>query len=107
MKKLYLLLLSAIAIAPAIHALEPSGSLPVLVINTENHQEIYSKEVYINATYYLDPRGIDGVEAFGSADNPLPLQIKGRGNYTWTFNKKPYRLKLDKKAALLLSLIHI
>lgn len=101
MKKLYLLLLSAIAIAPAIHALEPSGSLPVLVINTENHQEIYSKEVYINATYYLDPRGIDGVEAFGSADNPLPLQIKGRGNYTWTFNKKPYRLKLDKKAALL------
>ncbi|MGM9845854.1 MAG: CotH kinase family protein [Muribaculaceae bacterium] len=100
-EKIYFLFFLTIAVFEAIYALEPSGSLPVLVIDTENHQQIYSKENYINATYYLDPRGCDGVEAFGSAENPLALQIKGRGNYTWTFNKKPYRLKLDKKAALL------
>ena len=30
------------------------------------------------------------------------LQIRGRGNYTWDwFEKKPYRIKLDKKAPLL------
>ena len=42
------------------------------------------------------------MEAFGSEAAPLPLQIRGRGNYTWTgFDKKPYRLKLDKKQALM------
>ncbi len=102
MKKIFLALLSAIAMHPALHAVEPSGTLPVMVIETENRQAIVSKDNYLNATYYLDPRGVEGVEAFGSADNPLPLKIKGRGNYTWwAFNKKPYRIKLDKKAALL------
>lgn len=80
---------------------EPSGSLPVLYINTDGGTPITSKEDYITATYYLDPNGRD-VEAFGSEAEPLPLQIRGRGNYTWTgFDKKPYRLKLDKKAALM------
>ena len=83
-------------------AVEPSGTLPVLVIETENRQPIESKETYIRGNYYLDPKGVEGVEAIGSKDAPLPLQIRGRGNYTWSaFNKKPYRLKLDKKAALL------
>ena len=79
-----------------------SGTLPVLFINTENGAEIVSKEEYLNATYYLDPMGVEGVEAIGSADNQLVTQIKGRGNYTWKdFDKKPYRLKLDKKQKLL------
>ena len=82
--------------------LEPSGTLPVMYVNTENGAEIVSKDDYLNATYYLDPMGIEGVEAFGSAAEPLATQIKGRGNYTWRdFDKKPYRLKLDAKAALL------
>ena len=101
MKKFYLALLSLLAIVPTLRAVEPSGTLPVLVIETKNRQPIVSKEEYLEGTYYLDPRGCEGVEAFGSAESPLPLQIKGRGNWTWTFNKKPYRLKLDDKAALL------
>lgn len=81
---------------------QPSGSLPVIYINTNNNEPITSKETYLKGTYYLDPKGVEGVEAIGSADSPLPLQIKGRGNFTWnSFDKKPYRLKLDKKAALL------
>lgn len=79
-----------------------SGTLPVLFINTENNASIVSKETYINATYYLDNMGDETVEAFGSEDEQLPMEIRGRGNYTWSgFDKKPYRLKLGKKAALL------
>lgn len=79
-----------------------SGTLPVMFINTADNAPIVSKENYLQATYYLDPMGTEGIEAVGSASEPLPLQIRGRGNYTWTgFDKKPYRIKLDKKAALL------
>ena len=74
-----------------------SGTLPVLFINTEG--EVNSKETYVNGTYHLDALGLQGYESIGSADNPLPLQMKGRGNYTWSsFSKKPYRLKLGAKA---------
>lgn len=83
-------------------ATEPSGTLPVLYINTENNTAITSKETYVNATYYLDNMGIEGIEAIGSKDEPLSMQIRGRGNYTWSdFDKKPYRLKLADKQPLL------
>ena len=76
------------------HAVEPSGTLPVLVIETKNSQPIESKSTYVKGTYYLDPRGAEGIEAIGTAENPLPLQIKGRGNFTWySFSKKPCRLR--------------
>ncbi len=85
-----------------LNAAEPSGTLPTLYINTDGGVAITSKEDYVSAGYYLDPNGNNDIEAFGSANAPLPLQIKGRGNYTWTgFDKKPYRLKLTAKAALL------
>lgn len=79
-----------------------SGTLPVLFINTENGVKIVSKEDYVNATYYLDNMGIDYVEALGTKENQLPLEIRGRGNYTWTgFDKKPYRIKLGSKTKIL------
>lgn len=79
-----------------------SGTLPVMFINTENGAEIVSKDDYINATYYLDNMGIEGVESFGSVDEQLPLEIRGRGNWTWRgYDKKPYRIKLAAKAKLL------
>lgn len=85
-----------------IDAAAPSGTLPVLYINTANGAPVTSKEYYLAGTYYVDPCGVEGVEAAGSAEAPLPLQIRGRGNYTWVgFDKKPYRLKLDSKAPLL------
>ena len=55
------------------NAIEPSGTLPVMTITTENSQAITSKEDYVSATYSIDPKGTD-VEAF-SGD----LQIRGRG----------------------------
>lgn len=81
---------------------KPSGTLPVIYVNTDNNEPIVSKEEYLKGHYYLDAMGVDGIESIGSKENPLPLQIKGRGNFTWiSFDKKPYRLKLDKKASLL------
>ena len=79
-----------------------SGTLPVLHINTVGGVAITSKEDYVDATYYLDNMGIEDVEAFGSEEEQLPLEIRGRGNYTWTgFDKKPYRIKLGSKTKLM------
>lgn len=101
-RKPLICLMAFMAAVVAVYAAQPSGTLPVLHIDTENNAPILTKTDYVAATYYLDPKGVEGVEAFGSEAAPLPLQIRGRGNYTWTgFDKKPYRLKLDKKQALM------
>lgn len=85
-----------------VHAASYSGALPVLYIQTENNTPVTSKEDYLNATYYLDALGLSGYESIGSATAPLTMEIKGRGNYTWTgFSKKPYRLKLSDKQPLM------
>lgn len=77
-----------------------SGTLPVLYINTEGGVAITSKETYVQATCYIDALGLEGYSNLGSKDEPLALQIRGRGNYTWnSFEKKPYRLKFNTKAS--------
>ncbi len=93
-----------------------SGTLPLLFINVfdENgnyDNEIISKDLahkeYFKGEYWLDLNGctLSGdvkAESIGSSDDPLPLQIKARGNFTRTgFSKKPFKLKLDKKQSLL------
>ena len=79
-----------------------SQTLPLLHIDTENGASIVDKETYLTATYYLESMGVEGVKDIGSAEAPLTTQIKGRGNYSWVgFDKKPYRLKLTDKQALL------
>ena len=83
-------------------AVSPSGTLPVLYIQTENNAPITSKEDYINATYYLDNMGLSDYQSIGSKAQPLNMEIRGRGNYTWRdFDKKPYRIKLADKQPLL------
>ena len=78
-----------------------SGTLPVLYINTDGYRNIDSKESYRHAVWWLDAMGIAGYESIGSASHPLGMLIKGRGNYTWTVSKKPFRIKLDSKQPLL------
>lgn len=83
-------------------AVDPSGTLPILYINIDKGEEVVEKEKYLNAVYWLDPKGCEGIDAIGSESEPLATKIKGRGNYTFTsFDKKPYRLKLDKKQKFL------
>ena len=79
-----------------------SGTLPVLYINTDGHRNVDSKEEYLYADWWLDPMGIDGVDSLGSFRHPLRMQIRGRGNSTWTnLDKKSYRLKFDEKYKVL------
>ena len=107
MKKLWTLFWFGMAILP-LYAVTipagvpvPSGTLPVLYIETQNHTPITSKETYLSGVYWLDPMGVEDVYSIGSSQEPLPLEIRGRGNYTWRdFDKKPYRIKLDSKQSL-------
>lgn len=85
-------------VTPEIHI---SGTLPVLYIDTENREPVVSKETYLNATYRLDPMGTESVEALGSETEPLPMQIRGRGHSSWKGPKKPYKIKLGEKAAIM------
>ena len=78
-----------------------SGTLPVLYINTENQKPITSKTEYINADYWLDPFGKDDVAPLGSEAEPLPMQIRGRGHSSWKGPKKPYKIKLGEKTAIM------
>ena len=101
MKRTFLFFFAA-CVFTALHAVSPSGTLPVLYIQTENNTPITSKEDYLNATYYLDAMGISGYTNIGSKASPLNMEIRGRGNYSWTgFDKKPYRIKLADKQPLL------
>lgn len=96
--------------------MKPSGTLPVLYINVtgadgrpDNGIIDYnlSHKDYFSGTYWLDTNGCEWMEAegaksVGSESEPLELQVKARGNYTRTgFSKKPFKIKLDKKQALL------
>lgn len=95
--------------------MQPTGTLPVLYINigTRNDDgsytyddEIISKDLqdkdYRDGYYYLTVPEGSGFSAVGSEDEPLPLEMKARGNYTRTgFAKKPFKLKLGTKQNLL------
>jgi len=70
------------------------ASVPHIYIETAGNSPIVSKDDYLQATIK-----IEGLGAFENYSGTT--RIKGRGNSTWGFPKKPYRLKLDKKAALL------
>jgi hypothetical protein len=71
------------------------SGLPVVVIDTKG-QPVDSKEIWREG---CDMRiyDADGAELYASEK----LQIRGRGNTSWIYPKKPYALKLDKKASLL------
>lgn len=51
-----------------------SQTLPVMFIQTEDNKPILTKTEYINATYYIDPMGIEGIDPIGSVANPLPFK---------------------------------
>lgn len=70
-------------------------NLPLVVINTAGNAEIESKEFEIPSTVYVI--GENGTYLHTG----LETGVRGRGNASWNFPKKPYRLKFDKKVNLL------
>ena len=96
-----LLLIVALVATFAAKAVEPSGTLPVVYITTQNSAEITSTENYINATFYIDGKS-SGYASLGSATSQTAMKIRGRGQASWTdYNKKPYRFKLTVGTQLL------
>lgn len=70
-------------------------TLPVIQVNTTPYQkEVTSKDIYLSGTFDL--------LGFGQyKDISTDVQIRGRGNSSWTqFPKKPYRLKFSSKQSL-------
>ena len=63
------------------------GAPAQLVVATDGGAPILNRDDYVTGTLTLD-----GVTH--------PLEIKGRGNSTWNFPKKPYKVKLGEDAAL-------
>lgn len=92
-----------------------SNTLPVMHINvykdaehTALNDEVISytlahKDYFEFADYWLDTSPCEWIDgSVGSKDNPLPLQIKARGNWSRTgFAKKPFKIKMDVKQSLL------
>ena len=69
--------------------------LPVVCINTYGRNIPNRKDWVGDCTMYI-------MYPDGEIDYEDTLSIKGRGNQTWSdFNKKPYALKLNKKAKIL------
>ena len=66
-------------------------NLPTVVINTYGAKEITSKEVEIGANVYIISQ--DGTDLLSTKNTG----VRGRGNASWDFPKKPYRLKFESK----------
>jgi hypothetical protein len=67
--------------------------LPVVYIDTRNAAPVVSKEEYINGKIVIKQNNV--------VIHENTMRIHGRGNATWSYPKKPYRIKLDTAANLL------
>lgn len=84
------------SVVPAAAALEPISNLPIIDVRLSDADSAKnnlgylhaSKDNSVGATVNL----VDGSNA-SYAIVDAPATIKGRGNYTWTLQKKPYQIK--------------
>ncbi len=70
--------------------------LPVVRVVTQNGKDVTSKTTYVPATVSLD-NYVNHAHDIAAA----PAGIRGRGNSTWWYDKKPYRVRFDEKTAVL------
>ena len=69
--------------------------LPIVNIETDNRQDITSKEDSVYGTMTISKT------ADYSSGYQGRMRIRGRGNATFGYPKKPYKIKLDEKAKIL------
>ena len=69
--------------------------LPIIYLQTDSFLPIDSKDNYI-----LGDTWVDGGRGFNDFEES-PMKIRGRGNSTWEFPKKPFQMKLDDKGEFL------
>lgn len=86
----------ALVLATTAIAGDPPAGVPVLTLETAGHAGIDSREKTVGCRIAIDPQG-----AVAAAGTPLavlpaaPAKVRGRGNTTWDYPKRPYRVKLD------------
>jgi hypothetical protein len=68
--------------------------LPIISIMTENLQPVISRDDYITGEVEITSSNED-------ENLVLALEIRGRGNSTWHFPKKPYQIRFDDKEKIL------
>ena len=66
--------------------------LPIMSVTTVTGKDVTSKENYIGATVSLCNTGKTKYEMSG-----ISAGIRGRGNATWTYEKKSYRIRFEQK----------
>ena len=71
------------------------SEIPVVYINTKNAAPIVSKDDWVKETEIYITNAGDFSRQYSEAS------IKGRGNTTWNYPKKPYAIKLDSKEEVL------
>lgn len=69
-------------------------NLPTISIHTVNAEDVTSKEVYLKGIISI-------VYANGTKFFTDSLEIRGRGNNSWSHPKKPYRIKLANSTRLM------
>lgn len=74
------------------------AGLPVIFIDTDNGKRIKSKTEYIKADFYIYEDYKSYQEKKGLIEKG---KIRGRGNTTWTFRKKPYLAKFNSEKSVL------
>ena len=101
LRTLTLVFLSAAAVTG--RSAEPTYTIPVVTINTENGVPVVDKETKISAT--MDIAVPDGYVTLNNKKakdiSGVELTIRGRGNASWNLDKKPYKLKLESKTEIL------
>ena len=71
--------------------------LPIIYIETQDEAQIDSREIYRNINFKLtSDNPSHNLEKTGFRD-----EIRGRGNSTWTYPKKPYRIRFAEETSLL------
>ena len=71
---------------PFMQDYESHSDLPLILINTHD-TPISDKTKYVSAVFSVDGEIFKG-------------SIRGRGNFTWGYEKKPYKIKLDREESL-------
>lgn len=66
-------------------------NLPTVVVNIADGEEVIEKEKNLISNVYIISEDGTNLLATGGTE------IRGRGNASWDFPKKPYRLKFDEK----------
>lgn len=73
-----------------VNSLTSNGNVPRIDIDIVDNAEVVEKDTYLDANFRITGNGV--FEDFEDS-----VTIKGRGNSTWGYPKKPYRLKFGSK----------